>query len=152
MFRIEKQKYWAITNYNATDPGFSPPGTSVVVITGLQDYGAWSRVPPERYVETKHRMAEEMIDAADQVAPGLKNHIAALEISTPITNMRYSNNPGGSMIGFDYDVTGSPMFRLGNRGPLRGLYFANAWVRIGGGFEPCITSGYLASAEIMKDA
>jgi phytoene dehydrogenase-like protein len=152
MFRIEKQKYWVITNYNASDPEFSPPGTSVVVITALQDYDSWSRVPPERYVETKNQMADKMINAADRVFPGLKDHIAVLEISTPLTNMRYSNNPGGSMIGFDYDVTSSPIFRLGNRGPLGGLYFANAWVRIGGGFEPCITSGYLASAEITKAA
>jgi len=152
MFRIEKQKYWVLTNYNASDPEFSPPGTSVVVITALQDYGSWSRVPPERYADTKNRMAEVMIDAADKVAPGLKDHIAVLEIATPITNMRYSNNPGGSIIGFDFDVTASPIFRLGNRGPLGGLYFANAWVRIGGGYEPCITSGYLASIEVMKDA
>jgi len=150
MFRIEKQKYWVITTYNTTDAEFSPPGTSVVVITTLQDYGAWSRVPPSEYVGTKNRMAAEMIDAADEIVPGLKDHIAVLEVSTPVTNMRYTGNPGGSILGFDYDLTHSPLFRLGNKGPLEGLYFANAWVRTGGGFEPCMVSGYMAYREVMK--
>jgi phytoene dehydrogenase-like protein len=151
MFRIGRQKYYVITTYNASDPQFSRPGTSVVVLTALHDYEAWSRVPPDRYAETRSRMADEMIRAADEVFPGLRDHIAVLETATPITNMRYSGNPGGSILGFDYNLTGSPMFRLSNRGPLEGLFFANAWVRLGGGYEPCITSGYLAYGEIMKD-
>ncbi len=151
MFRIGRQKYYVITSYNASDPDFSPPGTSVVVLTGLHDFEAWSRVPPDRYVEEKTRMAGEMIDAAEEVVPGLKDHIAVLETSTPITNMRYSGNPGGSIIGYDYDTTGSPIMRLPNRGPIEGLFFAKAWVRLGGGYEPCITSGFLAFSEIMKD-
>ena len=151
MFKIGRQKYYVITTYNASDPEFSPPGTTVVVLTGLHDYEAWSRIPPDKYVEEKSRMAGEMIDAANEVAPGLKDHIAVMETATPITNMRYSGNPGGSILGFDYDLTGTPALRLPNRGPLKGLYFANAWVRLGGGYEPCITSGYLACGEIMKD-
>lgn len=151
MFRIGRQNYYVITTYNASDPEFSPPGTAVVVLTGLHDYEAWSRIPPDKYVEEKSRMAREMIDAANEAVPGLKDHIAVLETATPITNMRYSGNPGGSILGFDYDLTGTPALRLSNRGPLEGLYFANAWVRLGGGYEPCITSGYLACGEIMKD-
>ena len=151
MFRIGRQKYYVITTYNASDPAFSAPGTAVVVLTALHDYDAWTRIPPNRYMETKLRMAREMIEAADEVVPGLKDHIAVMETSTPVTNMRYSGNPGGSILGYDFDLTGNPAFRLGNRGPLDGLYFANAWVRPGGGYETVITSGYLAFGEIMKD-
>jgi len=151
MFRIGRQNYYVVSTYNASDPDFSPPGTSVVVLTGLHDYVAWSRVPPDRYTEARSRMAGEMIDAANEVFPGIKDHIAVVETSTPITNMRYSGNPGGSILGYDYDLTGNPMMRLSNRGPLEGLFFANAWVRLGGGYEPCITSGYLACGEILKD-
>ena len=152
MFRIGRQKYYVITTYNASDPDFSPAGTAAVVLTGLHDYDAWSRIPPERYVETKNRMAAEMIEAADEIVPGIRKHIVVMEVATPITNMRYTGNPGGSILGFDYDLTGSPMLRLSNRGPLKGLFFANAWVRLGGGYEPCITSGFLACTDIIKDA
>lgn len=151
LFRIGRQPYFVITTYNASDPGFSPPGTAVVVLTALQDYSAWTTIPPERYIEVKRRMASEMIRAAGEVVSGIEKHIAVLETSTPLTNMRYSGNPGGSILGFDYDVTASPMLRLSNRGPIEGLYFANAWVRLGGGYEPCITSGFLAFRELLKD-
>jgi phytoene dehydrogenase-like protein len=151
MYNIEKQKYYVITNYNASDPEFSPPGTSVVVLTGLMDYGAWVSVPPDDYVDVKNRLAAEMIEDAEKYMPGLSDHLEVVEVSTPITNMRYSANPGGSILGFDYDLTGNSLFRLPNRGPLEGLSFANAWVRTGGGFESCIASGYFAYGEVMKD-
>lgn len=152
MFRIGKQKYWVITTYNSTDRSFSPPGTTVLVLTGLQDYQAWSKVPPDGYVDTKERMAATMIDSANGIVPGLKDHIAVAEVSTPLTNMRYTGNPGGSIFGYDYDLVGTPLFRLPNKGPIEGLYFAGAWVRIGGGFEPCMTSGFLAYRDVLKAA
>lgn len=150
-FTTDMQQYWVLTNYNHADPEFSPPGTSVMVITAVMDAGAWSRVPPDRYVETKERLAAQFLEATDRRFPGLADHVSVVEVSTPLTNMRYSGNPGGSILGFDFDVTGSPMLRLPNRGPLEGLYFANAWVRPGGGFETSIQSGVFAYGEVMKD-
>jgi prolycopene isomerase len=151
MFTTGKPLGWGITNYNVADPDFSPPGTCVVVLTAPCDYGAWVRVPPDRYVDTKNRIAAELIEASEEYLPGLKSHIEVIEVSTPITNMRYSGNPGGSYLGFDFSVTGSSMLRPPNRGPLEGLFFANAWVRMGGGMETCMASGLLAFGEIMKD-
>ncbi|MHB8896429.1 MAG: phytoene desaturase family protein, partial [Candidatus Geothermincolia bacterium] len=151
MFTTDKQQYWVLTNYNSADPEFSPPGTSVMVLTAVLDGTAWTRIPPERYVETKERLAREMIEETEKRFPGLSDHLEVVEVSTPLTNMRYSGNPNGSILGFDFDITGSPMMRLPNRGPLEGLYFAGAWVRMGGGFETCIQSGQLAYGEVMKD-
>ena len=151
MFSLERPLSYGLTNYNVMNPDFSPPGTCVVVLTAAADYKVWTRVPPDRYVDTKNRIAAEMIDAAEEVLPGLSSHIEVVEVSTPITNMRYTGNPGGSILGFDFSVTGNPILRLSNRGPLEGLYFANAWVRMGGGMETCIHSGLLAFSEIMKD-
>lgn len=151
MFTTDKQKYWVLTNYNSADPDFSPAGTSVMVLTSVLDGTPWTRIPPERYVETKERLAQEMIEETARRFPGLADHIEVAEVSTPLTNMRYSGNPNGSILGFDYDLIGSPMLRLPNRGPLEGLYFAGAWVRMGGGFETCIQSGQLAYGEVLKD-
>ncbi|HEY5501838.1 MAG TPA: NAD(P)/FAD-dependent oxidoreductase [Candidatus Anoxymicrobiaceae bacterium] len=151
MFTTGMQKYWVLTNYNSADPEFSPEGTSVMVLTTVLDGVAWTELEPARYVETKERLAAQLIAATDRRFGGLADHISVVEVSTPLTNMRYSGNPGGSILGFDYDVIGSPMMRLPNRGPLEGLYFAGAWVRMGGGFETCIQSGLLAYGEVMKD-
>lgn len=151
MFTTDRPQYWVLTNYNSADPEFSPPGTSVMVLTTVLDGTPWTRIPPERYVQAKERMARELIDATSERFPGLRDHIEVAEVSTPLTNMRYSGNPNGSILGFDYDLMGSPMMRLPNRGPLENLYFAGAWVRMGGGFETCIQSGMLAYGELIKD-
>ena len=96
-------------------------------------------------------MAEKVIKLAEKAAPNLRDHIEVIEVATPLTNIRYTGNPRGSIIGFDENFTGTGFLRIPMRGPLEGLYFANAWVNIGGGFESCIASGAMASREVLRD-
>ena len=141
----------AVTYYNAADPEFSPPGTSVVVVTVAAYGDAWLKLKPEEYEETKRRVAQSALDLTERVAPGFQNHIEVLEAATPLTNIRYTLNPGGSFTGFAENRYPTTMSQLPGRGPFEGLYFANAWVRIGGGYMPTMLSGMLASAEVLAD-
>ena len=141
----------AVTAYNVVDEEFSPPGTASVVLTILAYAEPWLKLSPSEYVEAKDKLAEKVIGLAERVAPGLRNHIEVMEIATPVTNVRYTGNPGGSIIGFDENYQGTGQTHLPNRGPLEGLYFAGAWVNIGGGFETCIVSGYMAARDAMVD-
>ena len=141
----------AVTTYNVVDAGFSPPGTSSVVLTLIAYADPWLKLSPSQYVETKNLLADKVIDLAERVAPGLRDHIEVLEVATPLTNMRYTGNLGGSIIGFEENYQGTGQAHLPNRGPLEGLYFANAWVNIGGGYETCMFSGYQASKEVLED-
>ena len=50
-FSLHRQPCWVVTNYNHSYPEFSPPGTSVVVITCVADHASWTRVAPYRYVD-----------------------------------------------------------------------------------------------------
>ncbi|MEX2725542.1 MAG: FAD-dependent oxidoreductase, partial [Candidatus Freyarchaeota archaeon] len=68
---------------------------------------------------------------------------------TPLTNMRYTGNPGGSILGTPYSPNNIFGSRLPQQGPLKGLYFAGAWTQIGGGFQTCIMSGMLAAQTVM---
>lgn len=141
-----------LTAYNVVDPEFSTPGTSSVALTLLAYAEPWLKLTPSEYVKTKSLLADKFIGLAERIAPGLRDHIEVMEIATPITNMRYTGNPGGSIQGFDesYQV-GMGQANIPVRGPLEGLYFANAWVNIGGGFETCIASGYRAAREALRD-
>jgi prolycopene isomerase len=142
----------SVTAYNLADPEFSPPGTATVAVT-LGAHGApWVKLSPSQYVKAKERLAARAMELAEVVAPGLKDHIEVMEIATPLTNIRYTTNPGGSFTGFAENRQHSDMGRLPSRGPLAGLYFANAWVNIGGGFMPCIISGFLAAQDLLEDA
>jgi glycine betaine catabolism B len=141
-----------VTAYNLADPEFSPPGTATVVITMGAHGAPWLKLSPSEYLETKGRLASKVMDLAEIVAPGLRNHIEVLDVATPLTNARYSDNPGGSYAGFAENRQCSPLGRIPSRGPLSGLYFANAWVNLGGGFMPSILSGFLAGQDLLEDA
>jgi phytoene dehydrogenase-like protein/ferredoxin-NADP reductase len=141
----------ALTVYNAADDQFSPSGTSSVVVCLLQYMDPWSRLSGPEYVKAKNIMADKLIALCEKVMPGLRDSIEVMEIATPLTTMRYTGNPGGSIVGFDdnFRVTGRK--RLPSRGPLQGLYFSSAWVNMGGGFEVCIETGRYAGKDVLGD-
>ena len=141
----------AIMAYNVVDPDVSPKGTASVVMTQIAYGDPWLKLSPADYVEAKNNMAKKVLKLAEKAAPNLRDHIEVMEIATPLTNMRYTGNPRGSIIGFDENFSGTGFLRIPMRGPLEGLYFANAWVNIGGGFESCIASGAMASREVLRD-
>jgi prolycopene isomerase len=142
----------AITCYNVVYPGISPPGTSAVVLTALAYGEPWYGVPPAEYVETKNRVADAMIERAERVAPGLREHAEVVEVSTPVTNMRYAGTMGGSIYGFNQPPRDNLVWRMGHRGPLDGLYFVGAWTQPGGGFEPAVMSGQMVGAAVVRKA
>jgi ferredoxin-NADP reductase len=141
----------AIAPYNVLDPEFSPPGTCVVTLTTVGFGNLWRALPPDRYVEAKNRLASRLIDLAERTAPGLRDHIEVLEVATPLTHMRYTGNWEGAVYGYQNSPTEGTVLRLPNRGPLEGLYFTGAWVRLGGGFQPCIDSGRTAAENVLED-
>jgi phytoene dehydrogenase-like protein len=139
----------ALTCYNAVYPDISPPGTSSIVLTALGYGEPWLQVAPADYVRTKTMVADRMIDLAEGVAPGLRRNTEVVEVSTPLTNMRYAGTLGGSIYGFSQPPHDNMVWRMGNRGPVDGLYFVGAWTQPGGGFEPCIMSGQMAGRAIV---
>ena len=140
----------AITCYNAVYPDISPPGTSIVVLTALMYGEPWYDVPPAEYVATKNRIADGMIRMTEKIAPGLREYTEVVEVSTPVTNMRYAGAMGGSIYGFNQPPRDNMVWRMGHRGPLDGLYFVGAWTQPGGGFEPAMSSGQMAGAAILS--
>lgn len=141
----------AVAPYNIVDPDFSPPGTSVISLTTMGYGDVWLELSPEQYVEAKNTLAGRLIDLAEKVAPGLKAHIEEVEVATPLTHMRYTGNAYGAVYGYENSPVEGTVLRLPNRGPVRGLYLAGAWVRVGGGFQPCIDSGHTAAENVLED-
>ena len=141
----------SVTAYNVADPEFSPPGTSVVALTLGAYPQPWQGLSASQYLDAKSRMVDKALDLAGTVAPDLRGHIEVLEASTPLTNIRYAKNPGGSYTGFAESRMPQNLPQVPSRGPLEGLYFASAWVRVGGGYMPCIFAGHLAARDVMED-
>lgn len=140
-----------LTAYNVGDPHFSPPGTSVIVLTAGSAPEPWYNIPPSKYVDTKNKFADMLINKVEKHAPGLREHIEVVEVATPITYMRYSGNPGGTYLGFAYTPKDGPLSRMGGEGPFKGLYFAGAWTQPGGGYEPSMISGRWAADKVINE-
>lgn len=140
-----------MATYSALDQSFSPPGTTAMVLVSVSRADPWLKLSPSQYVQAKESLANKLLDIAEKLTPDIRDHLEVVEVATPLTNMRYTANVAGSIIGFDETFQGTGMQRLPNRGPLEGLYFAGAWAGLGGGFEPSMVSGYVASSEVLQD-
>jgi prolycopene isomerase len=150
MKNLEPPEAIAVTCYNAVYPDISPKGTGMVVLTALKYGEPWYEIPPEQYVDTKNRIADAMITMTEKVFPGLRENTEVVEVSTPLTNMRFAGAMGGSIYGFNQPPRDNMVWRMGHRGPLEGLYFVGAWTQPGGGFEPCMMSGQMAGGAILS--
>jgi prolycopene isomerase len=147
---LEAPEVLVVACYNTVYPDISPKGTCMVVLTALKYGEPWYAVPPEQYVDTKNRMGDAMITTAEKVFPGLREYAEVVEVSTPLTNMRFAGAMGGSIYGFSQPPRDNMVWRMGHRGPLEGLYFVGAWTQPGGGFEPCMMSGQMAGGAILS--
>ncbi len=134
--------------YTRMDPSFSPPGTTMAALVTLQYAKPWLEVPPAQYAAEKYRVADAMLARAVCVYPGLREHIEEMEISTPITHMRYLGHPGGAFYGFDQHISNSASF-VSQKPPIEGLHLVGAWAS-SGGFQPTLESGVEAAQRILR--
>ena len=144
MHSLDDPSLFMVTCHSHELPELAPPGCAAVTLTTLYYAEPWLRLEPERYVDTKQRIAASMLERMEARFPGLRGSIEEIEVSTPITNLRYTGHPGGAIYGFDQPPTEAIIWRIPNQGPIPGLFFAGAWTLPGGGFEPTLCSGFNA--------
>jgi phytoene dehydrogenase-like protein len=137
-----------VTCYNLEDPDFAPEGKSSLSILCLQYGEPWETVPEDKYAETKYQLAETLIKQAEQVYPGIQEHLEEIEVATPLTMMRYLNTPGGAIYGFDQNTQDGKLFRE-RMDAIEGLYVASAWYGMGG-FQPTYMSGNSTAYSALK--
>ncbi len=139
-----------ITDYTHASPGCAPEGCSVIAIMCLAsgDYAdQWGtggdmenyRKNP-KYIELKEAAAETLIARAEAVIPGLRDMIVKKEVATPLTNIRYTLNPGGTIYGTEHTVDNMFINRLSAKTPVPNLLLTGAWVG-GGGMSAALVSG-----------
>ena len=145
---------FVITNYSDADPGCAPAGSSVLAIMSLApwDYqNVWGTggdltdysENPE-YVRIKDAAGDELIDRAERLIPGLRESIVIKEVGTPLTNVRYSLSPEGSIYGRQQTVE-NLLNRRSPKTSIPNLLLAGAWVG-GGGMSAALSSGRTAAS------
>ncbi|WP_234320254.1 phytoene desaturase family protein [Streptomyces sp. SBT349] len=141
-------------------PEMSPPGTSVVYATYFSDALPWrelSEGPEQRsrlrrggelhtlpvrhgraYSAAKRRVRDTVVAFLDERYPGLKDAIAVRDTSTPLTQIRYTGNHEGTVLGWQPFVeSGETMEELVKKhGPglpgLKDFYLSGMWATTGG--------------------
>ncbi len=147
----------SITHYDQVDPTCSPAGGSVLGIFSLAHWDSFDQWGTRgnladygknpQYLELKEAAAEELIGRAEKLIPGLREAIKYKEIGTPLTNWRYSRNPGGSIYGTEQSVENMYFNRLNAATPIENLFLAGAWT-FAGGMSAALMSGRETAARV----
>jgi all-trans-retinol 13,14-reductase len=134
-----------ITINSNADPSLAPKGKASVTITTLANYHDFPERGTREYVEKKRKLAEEIIQKAEKVIPGLSKHIVVQDAATPKTFERYTSMPEGAIYSFDQSIdTKRPYFKT----PVKGLYLVGASTFPGGGIEAVVISGTICANDI----
>lgn len=119
------------TDYTHVDPGCAPDGGAVVTLTApaaLDHAGTWGTsgdgTDP---TAAKAAAADAIVAVADAAIPGLADAVVLREVATPVTNLRYTLNPGGSWAGYEATPQTVGFSALGPTTPLPNLFLAGAW-------------------------
>jgi phytoene dehydrogenase-like protein len=130
-----------ITYYNLCYPTCAPKGGSVVTLYSLAawDYAnQWGTEGNQdnyqknaRYLELKQHVFDTLLTRAEALIPNLRSTILYQEVASPMTNMRYSMNRGGSFCGSEQTVENTFHNRLSARTPIPNLFLTGAWVSAG---------------------
>ncbi len=141
-------------------PELSPPGTGVVYATYFCDIAPWRELSegPEQvgrirrgeelhtlpvkrgraYQVAKRQVREAMVGFLDERHPGLADAIRVRDVSTPLTQVRYTGNYDGSVLGWQPFVdSGETMEeQIKKHGPvlpgLSDFYISGVWATTGG--------------------
>lgn len=130
------------------DPFYAPKGMTTVSLQIVSDIDIW----PERgdeYDAKKAYMIDKLIEHAERVLPGLRDHIVEKTAMTPRTIEMFTLNHRGVPYGWDFTVDQSE--RLSLQTGIPGLYLAGAWSWPSHGVAMTQFSGYLTSRLILKE-
>ncbi|VUT26412.1 MAG: hypothetical protein MASP_01491 [Candidatus Methanolliviera sp. GoM_asphalt] len=144
--------------YSNRDPSLAPPGKSTVAIAAGIPYdymNKWKSEDGERgeeYRKLKEEVADHLIKTAENVIPGLSEHIVCKDIATPLTYERYTLNSKGSMMGWDPTPENMrKMFKMRKQDtPIKNLYQVGHWTFPGGGVPTVMISGKNCAKQVLR--
>ena len=141
----------------------APEGfTNLQVMTLVPtDYGAWNveRGPADggryhrdpEYRRRKENLMEELLEQAEAVVPGLREHVHWKEAATPVTQERFTLSTGGTSYGIEAATDQIGPARIGYRTEVEGLFLCGASTPAGHGIANVMFSG-LRAAEAASGA
>lgn len=151
-----KQTSAMATIYSNIDPSCCPEGKSVVATMVLaspekfdEALGA-GRHRGRAYKTLKERLLPQLLDKMERAlgVGDLRPYVEVLELSTPVTIERFTENRGGAYVGWRYSADQARDL-ISQKSPVENLFLCGHWVSPGGGVSNVMTGG-LNAAELVE--
>ncbi|MCP4035320.1 MAG: NAD(P)/FAD-dependent oxidoreductase [bacterium] len=115
---------------------------------GPADGGRYHTSPD--YRKRKNALMDSLIATAEQVIPGLSEHIDWKEAATPVSQERFTRSTGGTSYGIEMNLEQAGPMRVGPRTEIEGLYLCGASTPSGAGVANVLRGGVLTAGEILE--
>ena len=146
-----EKRIFGFTDYSQIDSGLAPEGKSTASLATLDYIHNWDDLDEAAYREKKAEVTEVLLDRIERLVPGAREQLAFVELGTPRTVRRYTNNTDGAFGGYAQTPSQSLLRRFARvRADLKNLHFAGAWQFPGGGYTCAILSGYLQGVNLLE--
>ncbi|WML52207.1 NAD(P)/FAD-dependent oxidoreductase [Neobacillus sp. PS3-12] len=125
------------------DSSLAPAGKSVVITNFQSDYAYWEKFKEDReaYEAEKKKIADTYINEINKIYPGLKEDIEVIDVATPLTYKRYTDNWQGSFEGWLITTKTLGMSMNKTLPGLENFFMIGQWVEPGGGVPTAALSG-----------
>jgi prolycopene isomerase len=118
------------------DESLAPPGEHLVILQAFVASDADDLSPG-----ASARFAEGLLDLAERVLPGLRDHVTFVEGLSEESEQPYPLHRIGPIYGWAATPQQAGPFRLPNRTPVEGLFLAGHWTQPGHGIWTVVLSG-----------
>ncbi len=140
------------------DPSMAPEGkgTLTVYCPATLEYGNYWRTEDglkrgAAYKTFKQDYAKVVLDRVEAtMAPGLQDHIAHLDVATPVTHLRYTGNKGGSIMAARPSKANIQARIAHYKTPVKNLLLSGHWAEYGGGVPIATKAGTNAALMVLK--
>jgi len=153
--RLEPPLMQASVCLNNTVPDCSPPGTTIVSLTGCYQPHVWEQVQAQDYFRTKSEIARAMIcQFEDALGVKLSDYIEEIEVATPVTFQRYTGAYRGIVYGYEPDPWDSLVPRalaVEQENFFQGLQFCGGYSSRCHGYGSSILSGRAAARRTLEE-
>jgi len=97
----KEHTFLSLKNY-AFDPTFSPKGKTTLVAGFSCRFENWEKLYQnrEKYQKEKKKVERAVIAFLKKIIPNIEDKIEAIDVATPLTIVRYTNNWRGSYMGW----------------------------------------------------
>jgi len=136
------------------DPTLAPNGKTVLTCTfTTPNYTYWNDLrnsDKEKYLSEKERIGREVIEILDNKFGNIQENVEVIDVSTPATVTRYTNNWKGSFEGWILTPKVGLRQMKKTLPGLNNFYMIGQWVVPGGGLPTAIKSGRDVAQIICK--